>query len=510
LSSYEFDQFTERRPFQLSPQGPSQPLARDGLALASPLIARHLPVRLREVLGRVDDEVAQKRENESQAADRIRQAAKRNPEERLETLLHHITPECLRAAFFSLKKDAAAGVDGVTWNEYAEGLEDRLVDLHARVHRGAYRAPPSRRVYIPKEDGGQRPLGIAALEDKVLQRAVTDTNLVPIYETEFLGFSYGYRPGRGAHNALDAVTVGIERRKASWVVDADIRGFFDNLARDQMVRMLEHRIGDKRVVRLIIKWLNAGVMEGTDWSDTGKGTPQGGIVSPCLANVYLHYVLDLWFHRRWRKRMAGGDATIVRYADDFVCGFQYEGDAKRFLRDLGERLAQFGLELHPDKTRLIAFGRYAKADRQRQGLGKPETFDFLGMTHFCDQTRKGRFRVGRKPSRKRVNRTLRRIRERLRARWHDNRHKTAKWMGRVINGWLKYYAVPGSGRFLERFIHHCKRLLMRALRRRSQRDRTTWEGINPLAAAHWPKARIRHPWPSQRLVVKTQGRSPVR
>ena len=235
----------------------------------------------------------------------------------------------------------------------------------------------------------------------MFQRAVTDTILVPIFETEFLGFSYGYRPGRGAHNALDAVTVGMERRKVNWVVDADIRGFFDNLARDQMVRMLEHRIGDKRVVRLIIKWLNAGVMEGTDWSDTGKGTPQGGIVSPVLANVYLHYVLDLWFHKRWRKRMAGGDAIIVRYADDFVCGFQYDDDAKRFLRDLGERLARFGLELHSDKTRLLEFGRFARVDRSRRGQGKPDTFDFLGMTHYCATTRKGTFRVGRKPSRKR-------------------------------------------------------------------------------------------------------------
>ena len=453
---------------------------------------------------------AQKRGSESQAADRIRQAAMRNPGERLVALLHHITIDALRDAFNLLRVDAAAGVDGVTWDEYADGLDDRLVDLHGRVHRGAYRAPPSRRVYIPKEGGGQRPLGIASLEDKIVQRAVTDTILVPIYETEFLGFSYGFRPGRGTHSALDAVAVGMERRRVNWIVDADIRGFFDNLERDLLVRMLERRIGDTRVIRLITKWLNAGVMEGTDWSDTGRGAPQGGIVSPCLANVYLHYVLDDWFHTIWRKRKAGGDTIIIRYADDFVCGFQHEGDAKRFLRDLGERLARFGLELHPDKTRLIEFGRHAKANRRKRGLGKPETFDFLGMTHFCDQSRKGRFRVGRKPSRKRVNRTLRRIKERLRTRWHHNRHDTARWLGRVINGWLNYYAVPGSGRYLERFIHHCKRLLLRALRRRSQRDQTEWKDINPLTAAHWPKARIRHPWPNQRLVVKIQGRSPVR
>ena len=418
-------------------------------------------------------------------------------------LLHHVTVDVLHDAFLSLRKDAAAGVDGVTWHAYADGLEGRLADLHARVHRGAYRAPPSRRVFIPKEDGGQRPLGIAALEDKVLQRAVTDTILVPIYETEFLGFSYGFRPGRGTHNALDAVTVGIERRKVNWVVDADIRGFFDNLDRDHLVHMLGKRIGDTRVMRLIIKWLNAGVMEGTDWTDTGKGTPQGAIVSACLANVYLHHVLDDWFHNTWRKRMAGGDTIIVRYADDFVCGFQHLGDAKRFLRDLGERLAHYGLELHPDKTRLIEFGRFAKVNRRQRGQGKPETFDFLGMTHFCDQSKKGWSRVGRKPSRKRARRTLRRIGEALRTRWHDNRHETAKWLGRVLNGWLNYYAVPGSGRDLRRFMHQCRRLLMRALRRRHQKDRTEWGDIVLLTAAHWPKARIRHPWPNQRLVVKT-------
>ncbi len=453
---------------------------------------------------------AQKRGSGSQAADRMRKAATRNPEERLVALLHHVTTDALAEAFHSLKSDVAAGVDGVTWEMYAEGLEDRLIDLHGRVHRGAYRAPPSRRAYMPKEDGGQRPLGIASLEDKILQRAVTDTILVPIHETEFLGFSHGFRPGRGTHNALDAIAVGMERRKVSWIVDADIRGFFDNLGRDHLVRMLERRIGDVRVMRLIVKWLDAGVMEGTDWTDTGRGVPQGGTVSPILANVCLHHVLDVWFHNTWRKRIAGGDTIIVRHADDFVCGFQHEGDAKRFLRDLGERLALFGLELHPDKTRLIEFGRFAKANRRNRGQGKPETFDFLGMTHFCDESRKGRFRVGRKPSRKRVNRTLRRIKERLRERWHDNRHDTAAWLGRVINGWLNHYAVPGRGRHLERFVHLCKRLLWRALRRRSQRDRTEWEDIDLLTAVHWPKVGIRHPWPSQRLVVRNQGRSPVR
>ena len=287
----------------------------------------------------------------------------------------HITVPVLSEAFYSLKSDVAAGVDGVTWEMYAEGLGDHLTDLHGRLHRGgAYRAPPVRRVEIPKPDGGKRPLGIATLEDKIVQKAVTDTILVPIYESEFLGFNYGFRPGRGAHNALDALTVGIERCKINWVLDADVRAFFDTVNRDWLVRFLEHRIGDKRVIRLISKWLNAGVMDGTDWTDTGKGVPQGAVVSPVLSNVYLHNVFDLWA-QQWRKRKGEDGMIVVRYADDFVVGFQRQWEAESFLKDLKERLAKFGLDLHPDKTRLIEFGRFAKADRKRRGQGKPETFD---------------------------------------------------------------------------------------------------------------------------------------
>ena len=416
----------------------------------------------------------------------------------------------LAEAFHSLKSDVAAGVDGVTWEMYAEGLEDRLIDLHGRLHRGgAYRAPPVRRVEIPKPDGGTRPLGIATLEDKIVQKAVTDTILVPIYETEFLGFSYGFRPGRGAHNALDALTVGIEQRKINWVLDADIRAFFDRLDRDWLVRFLKHRIGDKRLIRLITKWLNAGVMEGTDWLDTGRGVPQGAIASPVLANVYLHYVFDLW-SQAWRKRKGKGDMIVVRYADDFVVGFQHQWEAENFLNDLRERLTRFGLDLHPDKTRLIAFGRFAKARRKERGLGKPETFDFLGMTHFCAKTLRGKFRVGRKPSRKRVRRTLRRIKEELRKRRHIGKHEVARWLARVINGWLNYYAVPGTSKALSRFFMAIRKLLLRTLRRRSQKDRTDWTALTRLTGFHWPKPTIRHPWPDQRLTVNTQGRSPVR
>ena len=425
-------------------------------------------------------------------------------------LLHHVTLPVLEEAFHSLKRDAGAGVDGVTWDMYAEGLGDRLVDLHARIHRGAYRAPPVRRVEIPKPDGGKRPLGIASLEDKIVQKAVTDTILVPIYETEFLGFSYGFRPGRGAHHALDALAVGVTQRKVNWIVDADIRGFFDNLDRNWLVRFLEHRIGDKRVIRLITKWLNAGVMEGTDWTDTGRGTPQGAIASPVLANVYLHYVLDLWVHKSWRNRKVEGDMIIVRYADDFVTGFQHRREAEHFLNDLRERLARFGLALHPDKTRLIEFGRFASADRKNRGQGKPETFEFLGMTHFCAKTRNGKFRLGRRPWRKRVGRTLRRIKEELRRRMHWGKHEVVRWLGRVIHGWLNYFAVPGTSGALRAFVLAVKRLLLRTLRRRSQKDRTDWPAIDRLVGLHWPRPTIRHPWPDQRFAVMTQGRSLVR
>ena len=450
----------------------------------------------------------QDRESVSQAAERIRQFVQREPGKRLTTLLHHVTVDALRWAFFVLKRNAAVGVDGLTWREYAQGLEGRLADLHDRVHSGAYRAMPSRRVYIPKPDGGTRPLGVAALEDKIVQKAVAETILTPIYESEFLGFSYGFRPGRGAHNALDALAVGIERRGTGWIVDADIQGFFDNVSRDWLVRFLEHRIGDKRVIRLIIKWLNAGVMDDGEWRDEMRGTPQGSVISPILANIYLHYVLDLWFQRKWRVREAEGETIIVRYADDFVVGFQYQTDAERFLADLKERLARFELTLHPDKTRLIEFGAFAQANRRRRGLGRPETFDFLGFTHYCARDRRGRFQLGRKPSAKRMSRTLKRIKEVLRRRMHDRVDVTGRWLGRVLNGWLNYYAVPTSFRYLKRFVYRLERLWLRALRRRSQKDRFGWDDLAKLVAKYWPTLTIRHPWPSQRLAVHTtQGRS---
>ena len=442
------------------------------------------------------------RESVTQAAERIRQAATRKPQEKLTALLHHVTPDALRWAFHALKRDAAAGVDGMTWALYAEGLEERLLDLHRRVQSGAYRAPPVRRVEIPKPDGGTRPLGVAAIEDKIVQKAVTEIILTPIYEPVFLGFSYGFRPGRGAHDALDALAVAIDRQKVNWVVDCDIRAFFDSVSRDWLVRFLEHRIGDRRVIRLIVKWLNAGVMIDGRWQDTLQGTPQGAIVSATLANVYLHYVLDLWFHRKWRPETAEGDAIIVRYADDVVVGFEHKQDAERFLHALGERLGQFDLALHPNKTRLIEFGRNAEANRRARGLGRPETFDFLGFTHYCRTTRSGQFGIGRKPAAKRVRRTLKRVAEALRWRMHHDLHQVAQWLGRVVNGWLNYFAVPTSLRFLRNYVRALTRTWMKVLRRRSQRDRFSWQRLAALVDRYWPTPRIRHPWPSARFAVK--------
>ena len=450
----------------------------------------------------------QSRESVTQAADRIRQFVQREPRERLTALLHHVTVDALRWAFFELKKNAAAGADGMTWRMYEEGLEGRLADLHDRVHSGAYRATPSRRVNIPKPDGGTRPLGVAAIGDKIVQKAVAEIILTPIYEAEFLGFSYGFRPGRGAHDALDALAVGIRRRKTNWVVDCDIRAFFDTVSRSWLVRFLERRIGDKRVIRLIVKWLNAGVMEDGEWRDDLRGTPQGSVISTILSNIYLHYVLDLWFHKKWRSHEVNGDSIIVRYADDFVAGFQHKRDAERFLDAVKERFGSFGLELHPDKTRLIEFGRFAQSSRRKRGQGKPETFDFLGFTHYCTKTRRGHFQLGRKPAAKRMARTLKRMKEALRRRMHCNSKATAKWLGKVLDGWLNYYAVPNSYRYLQRFVIRLRRLWLRSLRRRSQKDRTTWADITRLQEAYWPKLGIRHPWPTERLtVIPTQGRS---
>ena len=371
----------------------------------------------------------QSRGEVSPGAARIRQFVKKRPGERLTALLHHITPEALGEAYHALKRDAAPGVDGMTWRDYGDGLEERLLDLHGRVQRGAYRAAPVRRVEIPKPDGGVRLLGIASLEDKIVQRAVVDNILNPTYESEFYGFSYGFRPGRSAHDALDSLAYAVERRKVSWIVEVDIREFFDSIDREQLMQFLGMRIGDLRVLRLIRKWLNAGVIDAGLEVDFVRGTPQGAVVSPLLANVYLHNVLDRWFAQQWRPRKARGEAYIVRYADDFVLGFQYRGDAVRFMEAMRERFATFGLELHPEKTRLLEFGRFALANRAQREESRPETFDFLGFTHYCRTMRNGHFGLGRKPAAKRVSRTLKAVKTALRKRMHEKPVVTGRWLG---------------------------------------------------------------------------------
>jgi group II intron reverse transcriptase/maturase len=371
----------------------------------------------------------------SQGLDRVRHAARQRKKERFTALLHHVTIESLRDAFLALKRRAAPGVDGVTWKDYEAGLEDNLLDLHARVHRGTYRALPVRRRFIPKPGGKQRPLGIAALEDKIVQRAVV-TVLNAIYEEDFLGFSYGFRPGRSQHDALDALSVAIGGTRVNWIFDADIRGFFDSVSQDWLVRFLEHRIGDERVIRLVRKWLKAGVLEDGEWSVSEKGTPQGAVASPLLANVYLHYVFDLWA-QQWRRREATGHMIVVRYADDIVAGFEHEADARRFWDAMRTRFEQFTLELHEEKTRLLEFGRHAAVRRQRRGLGKPETFTFLGFTFICGKSRRGAFQLQRKTRRDRMRATLRELKVQLRDRMHYAIPEQGRWLKAVVTGFSR-------------------------------------------------------------------------
>ena len=436
----------------------------------------------------------------SHGLDRVRQAARENRTERFTALLHHVTIEALRQAYLGLQPEAAAGVDGVTWRDYGQDLERKLADLHARVHRGAYRAQPSRRHYIPKPDGRRRPLGIAALEDKILQRAVVRV-LNAIYEEDFLGFSYGYRPGRSQHDALDALYVGISRTKVNWILDADIAGFFDAVSHDWLVRFIEHRVGDRRVIRLIRKWLTAGVMEDGVVSPSEVGTPQGAVASPLLANIYLHYVFDLWAER-WRRREATGNVILVRYADDLIVGFEHRADAERFWADLRARLAQFALSLHPSKTRLIRFGRHAAAEREQAGEGKPETFDFLGFTHICGRSRRGGFRLQRRTRRDRKRAQLRAVKDELRRRMLDPIPAQGRWLRQVVGGYFAYHAVPTNFAALASFRHWIKVLWLRTLRRRSPKDRTVWERMKRIADQWLPRARILHPWPNQRFAAK--------
>ncbi len=443
---------------------------------------------------------AQNREGVSQGLERVRQAARQRKKERFTALLHHVTVDLLREAFYALKRKAAPGVDGLRWQDYEAGLEDNLRDLHTRVHRGAYRALPVRRRYIPKPGGKQRPLGIAALEDKIVQRAVVEV-LNAIYEEDFLGFSYGFRPGRSQHDALDALAVGICNTPVNWILEVDIRSFFDSVSQDWLVRFLEHRIGDQRIIRLVRKWLKAGVLEDGEWSVSDEGTPQGAVASPLLANVYLHYVFDLWA-ARWRRREARGNVIIVRYADDIVVGFEHEADARRFWEAMRSRFEQFSLALHPDKTRLLEFGRHAAANRMRRGLGKPETFTFLGFIFICGKSRRGAFQLQRKTRRDRMRAKLREIKEQLQRRMHEPIPEQGRWLKQVVSGFFAYHAVPTNSRALSAFRHYVTDRWRRTLRRRSQKDGMTWERIAKIADAWLPQPRILHPWPEQRFAVR--------
>jgi RNA-directed DNA polymerase len=442
----------------------------------------------------------QRRGDAQSALERVRQAARRQRKQRFTALLHHVYDiERLQAAYLGIKRDAAAGVDGETWRHYGEALEENLQDLSERLKRGAYRAKPVLRAYIRKTDGRQRALGVPALEDKIVQRAVVEV-LNAIYEQDFLGFSYGFRPGRSPHQALDALSVGITTKKVNWVLDADIRSFFDTLKHDWLVKFVEHRVADPRIVRLVQKWLAAGVLEDGKRTRSEVGTVQGGSISPLLANLYLHYVFDLWV-QRWRTRHTHGDVIVVRFADDFVVGFQHRHEAEQFLVELRERLAQFGLELHPDKTRLIRFGRFAAQNRRARGEGKPESFNFLGFTHCCATTRTGRFTVLRQTMRKRWQAKLRELKAELRRRMHSPIREQGAYARSVVLGHVRYFGVPRNGPAISAFRLAVGRLWWRVLRRRSQAHRLPWRRMQRRVLSWLPPARTCHPYPLVRLGV---------
>ena len=443
----------------------------------------------------------QGRDGVQSALERIREAAK-DKKQRFTALLHHVySPETLRKSYFGLKHDASPGIDGETWRGYGERLEEHLQNLSERLKKGAYRATPVRRVYIPKSDGRQRPIGLPVLEDKIVQRAVVEV-MNAIYEGDFLGFSYGFRPGRSAHQALDILSVGLTARKVNWVLDADIRGFYDSLDHGWLIRCVERRIGDRRIIRLIQKWLKAGVLEEGKWTRSEVGTVQGGSVSPLLANIYLYYVFDLWVHQ-WRKNQAKGDVIVVRYADDFIVGFQYRREAERFLADLHARLGRFALALHPDKTRVLEFGRFAREDRSRRGEGKPETFNFLGFTHICGRTRKGKFIVLRKTIRTRRQAKLREVYQELKHRMHDPIPEQGAYLRSVVGGHIRYYGVPMNGPSVSAFRKEVCHLWWKALKRRSHKHRLVWDRMKRLADRWLPLARVCHPYPSVRVGVIT-------
>lgn len=431
----------------------------------------------------------------------IREIAKRDKEQSFTALMHHLTPELLRQSFNQLKRQAAKGVDGISWYSYQEELESRLLGLHQRIQKGRYKPKPARRVYIPKGNGEERPLSIQCVEDKLVQQAVV-TLLNQIYEAGFKGFSYGFRSKRSQHDALDALTYGISKKKVNWVLDLDIRQFFDTVEHDWLIRMIQHRVRDRRLIKLISRWIKVGVIDGEGGRQSARcGLPQGAVISPLLSNIYLHYVFDLWSHQ-WRKKRVKGDVLIVRYADDAVLCFQNKWDAKEYLALLHQRLNKFGLAVHPEKTRLIRFGRYAKAQRARYKKGKPQTFDFLGFTHFCTERRNGDFKVGRKTIRKRLVNQINAVQRELRRRMHESIGLTLKWLRSVLMGHMNYYSVPGNGQSISLFHNEIVERWFKILRRRSQRYTITWERFGPWVRRVLPKVHIVHPYPEMRFRVR--------
>jgi RNA-directed DNA polymerase len=444
------------------------------------------------------------RERVQSALERIRAAAVKNKGQKFTALMHHLySVDMLEEAFYSLKRNVATGIDGVTWGQYAENLTENLEGLAQRVKRGAYRAKPVKRSYIPKADGKQRPLGVLVVEDKIVQYAATLV-LNAVYETDFLGFSYGYRPGRSQHNCLDALYVGLQTKKVNYVLDADIQGFFDTINHDWLIKFIEHRIGDKRVVRLIRKWLNAGVLEDGKWHSREEGTIQGGVISPLLSNIFLHYAFDLWI-QQWRTKRKGGDIIVVRWADDFVVGFQNLGVAKQFLTELQARFQKFSLTLHPEKTRLIEFGPFAINNRIKRGLGRPESFNFLGFTHIVGKKQSnGMFVVIRKSNKKRLCAKLQEVKVELRKRMHDPIPKVGKWLRSVVGGYNRYFGVPTNQSSLYVFRFQVGRYWHHTLKRRGQKKSAlTWERMVRLIDRWLPKPEIHHPYPLRRMGVIT-------
>jgi len=491
--------------------GKTENKAAERSGAAEPLEGRG---RAKEKAGRNAMDSTQSGSAMGSGLDRLRQRAKEDKNTRFTALLHHVTVDLLRESFLHLQRRSAPGVDGVTWKEYEHGLEGRLIDLHGRVHRGSYRAQPSRRVYIPKPDGRQRPLGIASLEDKIVQQAVVVV-LNAIYENDFVGFSYGFRPGKKAHDALDALSVALQFEETGWVLDADIQGFYDNMSHEWTMAFVERRVADPRVLRLIQKWLRAGVSEEGEWSRTTVGTPQGAVISPLLANVYLHNVFDLWA-QQWRQESCAGQMFMVRYADDVVVMFQYRGDAVRFQAELAGQMRAHGLELHPEKTRLIEFGRFAEQNRRRRGDGPPDTFDFLGFTHICSRSRGDKFYLKRRTVAKKMRATLARVKQELYQRMHEPVKETGKWLGSVVSGYYQYFCVPGNLPMMARFRHRVQLLWRRALIRRGGQRKPSWARLVPLFERWLPHARVLHPYPRERFSAKYPrwepyaGKPPVR